>query len=196
MPRGLSTAIKTELAKDAFTFADLLEIHFSGNIKRLTNFQIPIVTATQTLSSGTYTANGDLLAFDLITETGEAKVNQINISLSGADDSPSGLPSYFLNNNYVDTRVVIYRVFLNSNLQIIDQPVMMFDGEIQSFAINETGKTSTLNIISASVFYDFDRIAGRRTNESSQNAFFPNDKGMEFAAVLLDKVLWGKPGED
>ena len=70
---------------------------------------------------------------------------------------------------------------------------MLFDGEIQSFAINETGETSTLSITSASVFYDFTRNNGRRTNDTSQKAFFPNDNGLKYSAITLDDIKWGKP---
>ena len=63
----------------------------------------------------------------------------------------STFTNIFLNNDYVDKRVVIYRVFFNSSLQI-DSPVMLFDGEIQSFTINETGKTSTCAVVCSMFF--------------------------------------------
>jgi hypothetical protein len=189
MPRGLPTLIKTELAKDAISFADLVELHFDP-IKRITNASIPIITATDTASSGTYEANGELMSFDTVTETGEAKVNQINLAISGASSTYTSL---FLNNDYVDRRVVVYRIFFNQQLQIIDSPVMLFDGEIQSFLINETGDTSTLSVTSASVFYDFERTNGRRTNDTSQKAFFPNDNGLKYSAITLEDLKWGKP---
>jgi hypothetical protein len=190
MPRDLPSAIKTELAKNAIAFADLVELHFDS-VQKLTNAQINLVATTPTAgSSQTFSSNGNLLSFDLVQETGEAKVNQINISLSGTSSTFTNL---FLNNSYVDRRVVIYRVFLDDQLGIIDNPVMMFDGEIQSFTINETGETSTVIVTSASVFYEFEKNNGRRTNETSQKAFFPADKGMKFSALTIDNILWGKP---
>lgn len=190
MPRDLPSLVKTEIAKNAVTFADLVELHFP-TVQRLTNAQISIVTTTATTTPAqTYTSNGKLLSFDLVQETGEAKVNNINISLSGCSSTFTDL---FLNNAYIDKRVVIYRVFLDSQLQIIDSPVMMFDGEIQSFTINETGDTSTVIVQSASVFYDFEKMNGRRTNETSQKGYFPADKGMKFSAVTLEDIKWGKP---
>ena len=190
MPRNLPSAIKTELAKDGIAFADLVELHFP-TVQLLTNAQIPVFTTTPTSGGAqTYTSNGNLLSFDLIQETGEAKVNQLNISLSGCSQTFTDL---FLNNAYVDKRVVIYRVFFDDQLQIISTPVMMFDGEIQSFSINETGETSTVFVSSASVFYEFEKVNGRRTNETSQQGFFPNDRGMHYSSLTLDDILWGKP---
>ena len=190
MPRDLPSAIKTELAKNALAFADLVELHFDP-IQKLTNAQVGLVATTPTGGSlGSYASNGKLLSFDLVQETGEAKVNQINISLSGTSNTFTDL---FLNNPYVDKRVVIYRVFLDDQLQIIDNPVMMFDGEIQTFSINETGETSTIIVSSASVFYEFEKTNGRRTNETSQKGFFPSDNGFNFSGLTINDILWGKP---
>ena len=70
---------------------------------------------------------------------------------------------------------------------------MLFDGEIQSFCINETGKTSTVGVVCSSVFYEFEKINGRRTNESSQQQFFPNDRGMQYSSLTVEDIKWGKP---
>lgn len=191
MSRGLATDIVTEISKDAFVFGDLVEFHFSTP-KFITNFKKDINTTTTTSGGAqTFTAQGELLTFDTIKEQPEIKVNQINIGLSAATNT---FTSIFMNNDYVDTRVVIYRVFLNSSLVQIDNPVMLFDGEIQSYAINETGRTSTLGVTCSSVFYEFDRINGRRTNQSSQQALFPGDKGMNHSAITTEDIRWGKPG--
>tara|TARA_R110000796_G_scaffold72084_1_gene163352 strand:- start:664 stop:1257 length:594 start_codon:yes stop_codon:yes gene_type:complete len=197
MPRGLASNIKTQLQSNRVRFADLLEIHFtqlasSFNPLRLTNCPVDIVDSTDTASSGTYAASGELLTFDTVEETPEAKVNQLNIVLSGASDTITNL---FLNNDYVDKRVVIYRVFFNQQFAITGDPVMIFDGEVQDFQINEQETSSTLSVRTASVFYDFDRTNGRRTNEVSQQTIFPNDRGMQHAAVTTDDILWGKPSQ-
>ena len=190
MSRGLNSDIVTEISKDAFVFADLVELHFSTP-KFITNFKVNVSASTTTSGgSQTFTAQGELLSFDTIRETRDIKTNQINLGLSGTS---STFTNIFLNNDYVDTRVVIYRAFLNSSMQIIDSPVMLFDGEIQSFSINETGKTSTVGVVCSSVFYEFEKINGRRTNESSQQQFFPNDRGMQYSSLTVEDIKWGKP---
>tara|TARA_R100000353_G_scaffold110786_1_gene79468 strand:- start:587 stop:1159 length:573 start_codon:yes stop_codon:yes gene_type:complete len=190
MSRGLATDIVTEISKDAFVFADLVELHFSTP-KFITNFKVNISTTTTTSGGAqTFTAAGELLSFDTIRETPQIKTNQINLGLSGTS---STFTNIFLNNDYVDTRVVIYRVFFNSSLVQIDSPVMLFDGEIQSFAINETGKTSQVGVVCSSVFYEFEKINGRRTNESSQQQFFANDRGMQYSSLTVEDIKWGKP---
>ena len=191
MARGLGSTITTELAKDRLRFADLLELHFeSPNDLYLTNGPLDITVDTDTSTGKTFAANGELLTFDTITETGQARVNQINFALSGASKTITNL---FLNNNYVDRRIVIYRHFFNNESVAIGTPVMLFDGEMTAFQINESGTSSTVSVTSSSVFYDFDRIAGRRTNTTSQQTHYAFDKGMDFASVVDDRIKWGKP---
>ena len=193
MPRGLGSTITNELQRDRLRFSDLLELHFTSapnNPLCLTNCPLDVTVNTTTSTGKTFAANGNLLSFDTIEETGEARVNQVSIQLSGASNTITNL---FMNNDYVDRRVVIYRHFYNEQFVAIGTPVMLFDGEIQSFSINETEKSSTLTVTSASVFYDFDRINGRRTNSASQQTLFLNDKGFDQSAVVTEKIKWGKP---
>lgn len=191
MARGLGSTITNELSRDRLRFADLLELHFeSPNDLYLTNGPIDITVNTSTSTGETFAANGELLSFDTVTETGQARVNQVNFSLSGASNTITNL---FLNNNYVDRRIVIYRQFFNNQSVAIGTPVMLFDGEMTAFNINESGTSSTLNVTSSSVFYDFDRINGRRTNTTSQQTIFAFDKGMDYASVVDDRIKWGKP---
>jgi len=41
-------------------------------------------------------------------------------------------------------------------------------------------------------FADFSRIAGRKTNSGSQQTIFANDKGMEFSALTVQDLKWGR----
>ena len=99
MSRSLPSAITTELAKDSITYVDLIELHFDSDLKTLTNGQYP-VTATTSTSGGskTYDANGEFLSFETINETNEAKVNEINIVLTGCSNT---FTDKFLNKDYV-----------------------------------------------------------------------------------------------
>jgi len=189
--RGLATAVKTELAKDKITYVDLIELHFDsadGGVQKLTNGQFSI-SATTTTSSGTYTANGKFLTFETTNETNEARVNEINIILDGVSSTFTNL---FLNNNYVERRVVIYRQFLAEDGTAISTPVMMFDGEIKNFTVNDQLDTSTVVVKSASVFYNFTDLNGRRTTTSSQESVFAHDRGFDFAATATKEIRWGR----
>jgi hypothetical protein len=68
----------------------------------------------------------------------------------------------------------------------------MWDGEIVGYRISENTKTSTISIVSSSVFYDFERVTGRRTNDKSQQTIFPGDRGMEFSTSAIGDIKWGR----
>jgi len=69
---------------------------------------------------------------------------------------------------------------------------MIWDGEITSYQISDTSETTNVQITTSSVFYDFERVNCRRTNDASQQALHPGDKGMEFATVDISDIRWGK----
>ena len=197
MSRGLATAVKTELAKDKITYVDLIELHFDsadGGTKFLNNGQFSFQVSTDTSGgSQTFNANGEFLSFEMIKETESAKVNEINIVLSGTSNTFTTL---FLNNNYVERRVVIYRQFFDTANATISTPVMLFDGEMKNFTVNEQQDTSTVTIKSASVFYNFEDNNGRRTTDSNQKREFPSDQGMEFSSTTTKDIRCWRPDAD
>tara|TARA_R100000734_G_scaffold14999_1_gene11150 strand:+ start:1620 stop:2207 length:588 start_codon:yes stop_codon:yes gene_type:complete len=194
MSRGLHSDVQAELAKDKITFVDLIELHFDtadGGTKFLNNGQFSFNASTDTSGgSQTFNANGEFISFEMIKETESAKVNEINIVLSGASNTFTTL---FLNNDYVERRVVIYRQFFDTANATIQSPVMLFDGEMKNFTVNEQQDTSTVTIKSASVFYNFEDNNGRRTTDTNQKRFFPNDRGLEFASTTTKDIRWGRP---
>ena len=194
MSRSLPSAITDELEKDSLRYIDLIEVHFDsadGGTKFLTNGPYPVSLSTSTSGgSQTFQANGEFISFELVNETDEARINEINIILSGVSTTFTNL---FLNNDYVERRIVIYRSFRDSNNVAIDSPVMLFDGEIKNFSINDKEDTSQVVIKSASVFYNFDDTNGRRTTEASQQRHYSTDRGMQFASTTTKDIRWGRP---
>ena len=191
MSRSLPIAVTDELAKDKLTYVDLIELHFDaadGGVQRLTNGQFTL-NATTTTSSGNYLANGKFMTFESVNETNQARINEINIILDGVSTTFTNI---FLNDNFIERRVVIYRQFLSEAHAAISTPVMLFDGEIKNFTVNDRQDTSTLVINSASVFYNFDDNNGRRTTEASQKRIYPADQGLNFAATAIKDIRWGR----
>lgn len=187
--RGLGSTITDEQAKNKLKYVDLIEFHFDDGVIKRNNGAYSF-NATTTTSSGTYTANGEFLSFELIKETEAAKVNEINIVVSAVSNTFS---TKFLNSDYVERRVVVYRQFFDSSNTTVGTPVMLFDGEMKNFNLNETQETSTIAVKSASVFYNFEDSNGRRTTDSSQQQIFAGDKGMEFASTTVKEIRWGRP---
>ena len=39
---------------------------------------------------------------------------------------------------------------------------------------------------------NFEKVSGRTTSDNSQQRFFSGDKGMEFAALTVKDIKWGR----
>ena len=188
MARGLTSQIKSILAQDEFSYVDLLELHFPTPVYLLDG---PFDKFVSTATSGgvkEFLATGEWLGYSNTSETGQPRVNTVNIILSGTN---STFLNQFLNNPFVNTRAVIYRLFVDEDTYL-GSPVMIWDGEITSYQISDTSETTQIQLTTSSVFYDFERVNCRRTNSASQQALHPRDKGMEFATVDISDIRWGK----
>lgn len=180
MARGLSSALLTELSTNNIKPILLVEINFPTP-QRLTNHYKDV-----THNSNTYSASGHLLSITAKSENAELDVANFTVRLSAVD---SAYTSILLNNNVSNDEVTIDIGLLNGSDALID--TYQFDkGYIESFRIN-TDK-ATIDLICTSHFSDFSRIAGRKTNEGSQQRFFPNDRGFEYAGLTVQDILWGR----
>jgi hypothetical protein len=176
MSRGLSSALLTELATQNIKPIVLVEINFPTP-QYITNHYKDIVYSdiwddalgfwdgrTGLWDDGqTYTATGHLLSIGGKSESSELDVSSFQVELSAVD---SAFVSIVLNNNVSNDEV-----------------------KIDIGLLNDTGR---LVLSCTSHFADFSRIAGRKTNEGSQQAYFSTDKGMEFSALTVQDIKWGR----
>jgi hypothetical protein len=180
MARGLSSALLTELANQSIKPILLVEINFP-TVQRLTNHYKDVV-----FNSNTYSSSGHLLSISTKAENAELDVSNFTVRLSAVD---SAFTSILLNNNVSNDEVRIDIGLLNSSDALID--TYEFDkGFIESFRMNTD--RATIDLICTSHFSDFSRVAGRRTNEGSQQRFFSTDRGFEFAGLTVQDILWGR----
>jgi len=63
-------------------------------------------------------------------------------------------------------------------------------GFIEAFNIDT--EKARLILSCTSHFADFSRVSGRKTNEGSQQNIFPNDKGMQYSALTVQDLVWGR----
>jgi hypothetical protein len=146
-------------------------------------------TATApTAGTNVYSAQGDFIGFSSLSEDFQVSVGKFSIFLSGINTTYA---SYLMNNEIEGKRVCIYKAFLNfgaggtSNLQLAAAPILMFDGIIYNFAIVESEKSCQITIDCSSLFADFERTAGRKSNNWS-NWFYQGVKG----DMCFDKAGW------
>jgi len=192
MPRDLSSGLITALSAQQMVVTDLVEIHLASAVY-FSNGHIDLDYDSPTAPDAgvnTYIAQGQFLSFGEVVESRDIRVNNISIGFTAVDYTTLG---YVLNNEYIDRRVVLYRAVLDENFQLDSTKVFQyFDGRINDFSIAESPKLATMTLKISSQFADYERINGRRTNSVSQNRFFPDDLGLEFAPQIQTDIKWGR----
>jgi hypothetical protein len=87
-------------------------------------------------------------------------------------------------------------VFLNLTTgAVIQSPIMLFSGQINNVSIVESARSVTMTVDAASLFADFERTSGRKTNNDSNWRFQGSkyDTTFEKAGILKNTdVLWGR----
>lgn len=187
MARGLSSSVKTELATGSIDPVLLIEIGFSTPIY-LTNASFDI-TSNISGTSRTYLSNGHLRSITGVNETNRPTKNTLSISLSGVDQT---YISVALNENIINDNVFVYRGFLDSSNALISDPFLLFYGTIDEYKISDNTTTANLIISITSHWGNFSKTSGRTTTDNSQQRFFSSDKGMEFAALTVRDIKWGR----
>lgn len=177
-----ATANRDEYYRDHTIAVDCVEIHLktaSGANDALYlcdgGFDVTFDSATAPNSgSNTYTAQGNFIGFSGMSEDMEVKVGKFTITLSAINND---YIQKFLSYEVEGRRVCIYKAFLGFGetgtdpLSLVAAPILMYDGTIYNFSIQETAQTCQLNIDCSSLFADFERTNGRKSNNWSNWLF-------------------------
>ena len=187
MARTLTTAVTNELATNDIRPVHLVSIGFSTPVN-LTDASFDI-TSSVSGSSKTYSASAFLITVPTFTEETDVTKTTVNVALSGANTT---FISTVLNENIVNDTVDIFRGFLNSSNAVIADPILLYSGNVDTFQIEETETSSTVNLSVVSHWADFEKKSGRQTNNNSQQRFFSTDVGMDFASQTVLDIKWGR----
>lgn len=193
--------IRDEYYRENGFAVDLIEIH----LKDISGTSDPLYLAsggididydsTTAPDSGinTYSAQGEFIAYTAINEDFDVNVSKFSITLSGL---PQGYIDKFIGTDPEGQRVVVYKAFLSTNdLQIVQYPIMMYDGIIFNVAVQENQNTCNIGVDVSSQFSDFERSAGRKTNNWSNWLLqgVKYDTAMEKAGFVGNtEFLWGR----
>lgn len=196
-----TSPVRAQVYNDRFIAVDLVELHIknlAGALAPLylTNSAINIDYQTPTShnsTSQTYLAQGEFIGFSNVPEEFDIKVGKFTISLSALGTNYINL---FKNTDIEGKRVCIYKAFLDYNtLAVLDKPILLFDGNIYNISIIEGPRTAALNVDCSTLFADFERIAGRKTNRASNALFQGNDydQCMDKAGIAGNtEIKWGR----
>lgn len=158
-------------------------------------FQSPTASNSAT---NNYVAQGNFIGFSGMSEDMDVKVGKFTITLSAVNND---YVTRFLTKNVEGARVCIYKAFLNfgptgtSPLSLVATPILMYDGTVYNYSINETARSCQINIDCSSLFADFERTNGRRSNNWSNWLFQAEqyDKCFDKSGwVGQTEFLWGR----
>lgn len=193
--------LRSQIYNDRFIAVDLVELHIknlAGVLAPLylTNSGISLTTQTPTShnsSANYYAAQGEFIGFSSIPEEFDVKVGKFSIYLSGLG---TNYVSLFKDTDIEGKRVVIYKAFLDYNtLAILDNPFLLFDGNIHNVSIVESARSCGLTVDCSTLFADFERIAGRKTNRGSNVLYQGSeyDQCMDKAGINGNtEIKWGR----
>ena len=181
MSRGLSTAVKTQLASGSFGIAHLVKLELNSTYY-YTDFSNDIADG-----GNTYSANGFLTSLSGFSETSTMNIGMMNVALSAVNQT---IVSDVLNNGHLHRAVTIKRAILDNSYAVTGS-FIIYAGFIEGMSIRDTKGASAIGFSVANHWADFERREGRHTNDSSQQHFFPNDKSFEFAPKAGKKLIWG-----
>ena len=158
-----------------------------------------------TTATKTFTSLGGFLGFSQISEERLFTTSEITISLAGVPafgktvDDGSGndvtlnFIQQFLNYNYVDQPVRIYRVFFDEEVTNLGS-MLMFDGRISAPVIEDDPQdTTTVAATCASHWQDYERSNGQITNDNRQQSLYTGDRAFQYASKVIQDITWQKP---
>ena len=192
MPRGLHVDTVAELEKDGQYIFHMSELLLDAGTLRYTNAHKDI-----SFDGDTYIASGNFIGFGNVVETQRLEISSMSIQLSGVD--LTSLATALLD-DVVNRRINLYQGLIDPDTYaVIADPLLTYSGLVKGFTFRENpGGTSALSLATASVFADFDRTTGRRSNHQDQETYLAArsiagvDLGFEFAHISTADLKWGR----
>lgn len=168
-----------------FELCYLIKIEFSGLTLSITDAPFEIDH-----DGLTYIPSDLLVSVGDIKNSSETKVNTTNLAFSSVDQT---IVALMLANNQIGRDVYIYQVyFYEDNLRQSGTYVEEVSiGEISGFTNASERDSSLISLSISSLYADWERKAGRVTSNSSQQLYYPNDLGMEWANAVQSDLKWG-----
>jgi|15BtaG_2_1085339.scaffolds.fasta_scaffold00289_10 hypothetical protein len=190
MPRGLSTATKNILSSGAFITADLVELELDTPMYFTSaGYDLDVSTGTSG-GTQTYFAQGKFMKHSPVSEREDPAINTISLVFTGV---PSTFRDIALTDDFLHKNVRIYKAFFDtSDLSSLVDPIMWYQGKFTGASLTDGPSESIVTFTTSAHFSDFDYIAGRKTNDGSQQRFYPGDRFFQYSTEAISDIKWGK----
>ena len=183
--RGMSASMLAEIAKDDVLSCLLIEVYADSGTLFFTNAYMDL-----SWNSNTYSAAGNFISVSRITESINNEIPTMTLSLSGVASANVALA---LGQDLIDRQVIVRRAYLDASYAVISDPLEQFNGNISSHpSIIDNRGASTIEIRVSSHWADFERVAGRRTNNEDQQTLYSGDTFFLFTSEIIKDAPWGR----
>jgi hypothetical protein len=188
MPRDITPAFQAALNDGEVFPALLLDIEFSDSELFLWNGIGDLL-----FNGDVYLGNGWFQGFGAVKEEGAMSPQGIDVTLTGI---PTSLVSLILNQSVQNKFGRLLLGFLDSAGVIIQDPFLMYEGNLDVPQLVEDAKGPVIKISIENRLLDLDRPRDFRYTNESQKIFYEFDKGFEYVESLQDwEGYWGKKKE-
>ncbi len=139
-------------------------------------------------NSNSFLGVGGMGTVSPISETADLQANGMTLELSGID--PTIISNAF-NYYYQGRTAIVYAGFLDTNYALITNPVVLFNGVMDTQKIT-LGATAKVELGILDPLADWDRPREHRWNQADQQARYANDKAFQYVEVTVNKqIRWG-----
>ena len=182
--RDMTTTSDAALQSQNVPYLVLVEMNFTDGTVRLTNAGYDFQW-----NGYTWTGAGELGSISAIEEGLDLQMYGCNLTLSGIDQASVAL---CLGSGYAGRDATIWLAPLDPNYNLLNDPVIIFKGKMDTMPI-KLGNQAAIQLTIESRLIDWERPRFRRFNDADQKSDFPNDRGFEFVAQMVEKeILWGR----
>ncbi len=142
----------------------------------------------------TWYGAGILGKVSTVEETAELRATGASFQLSGI---PADLIDKVSNFPIQGHKAKLYLGFIEEDFKVlIMDPVLIFDGRMDTVEILDSGETATVTLTAESRLRDLERPRTKRYTDADQQSRFPGDKGLEYVPSMQDKqIIWGRAPE-
>ena len=166
-----------KLGSNAFEMANVVKIDFS------TPVYITDHIRNIDYDGDTYTASSSVLSIGVTSEVQEVEVGEVSIILSAVD---RGYLAILLSENWIGRDITINRI-----IKLDDgswDTAGAYVGSLTDWKFDNT----SIELVVASHWADFERVTGRRSNDASQQATYPGDTGASRCSEIIKDIKWGR----
>ena len=180
MSRTVPAALLNALAQPEVQPFYATELFFdSGTVRLWTGYGDRII------NSNLYVGAGELLNIQGMAEVSDLSAKAITMSLSGVAAS---LVSLALQEPYQRRKCKVYFGAVN-----ISEVVEVFSGQLNTMTIQDSGETSTIEVLVDSKLVELERASNRRYTAESQKSRYPGDTFFDYVSAIQDaEIVWGR----